>query len=253
MSSARSARSVAPSRRRVGTLIGLLALAGSLPTTTRAQFGPWGGFFMPGYQSPAVVDQIHARSQLAGQAAFANRSQSHSPYSGNPNSYINLGRQARLSGNAPLQPHFSTRTRRSVPDQFAGRSRTSTYSLAAATPPAAQPAPAPAGDRSRLSIDGFFDRYERLVWPADAPTEGDLQARRDESDVASLAVFKEFRAQGQAEIGTAAEARARLLEYGRPALEFARSSGSAAVADSFHSFLLSLYDAIGRTTAESKP
>lgn len=97
-----------------------------------------------------------------------------------------------------------------------------------------------------MELAAFFDADETLVWPADAPVTGDLGARRQDSDAAALAVLNEVQAHGTSSIESAADARARLLDYGRPALQYLRDSRSTAVAENFHSFLLSLYDALGR-------
>jgi hypothetical protein len=43
-----------------------------------------------------------------------------------------------------------------------------------------------------------------------------------------------------------AEARQKLLDYGRPALHYVKAHETPRVADSFHGFLLSLYDSLAQ-------
>ncbi len=47
-----------------------------------------------------------------------------------------------------------------------------------------------------------------------------------------------------APITTITDARQKLLDYGQPALRVARSVSTPTIADSFHMFLLSLYDSL---------
>ena len=42
------------------------------------------------------------------------------------------------------------------------------------------------------------------------------------------------------------EARSKLVEYGRPALQYIRENSTPRVADTFHLFLLSLYDSLAQ-------
>jgi hypothetical protein len=100
-----------------------------------------------------------------------------------------------------------------------------------------------------VSLANFFDRYGGFVWPSDAPTNPDLLAVRHESDQAVAAVRKEYDALGIASVSTVADARFKLLEYGRPALEHIRSTSTPAIADMFHVFLLSLYRNLEVATA----
>jgi hypothetical protein len=201
-----------------------------------------GMMFPLGPNVPAPIEHINAMSLQAGAAAFAARKHDHAPYRGNPNSYIDIGRQVRLAQAASGVSHFNTQTRRPTPEHLVGRTRQSTFT------PTAPPVVAVANaDQARPSVglSQFFDVEDRLVWPSDAPASGDLADRRADSDAAALAVLKELRVDGSAPIESAADARARLLDYGRPALQSIRASSSPAVAEGFHAFLLSLYDAIG--------
>ena len=83
-----------------------------------------------------------------------------------------------------------------------------------------------------------------LVWPSDSPVEGELISKRDTSDQACLAVSDLVDKFRSAPITTVTLARTKLLEYGQPALQAIRSHSTPRIADSFHQFLLSLYDAL---------
>jgi hypothetical protein len=58
-------------------------------------------------------------------------------------------------------------------------------------------------------------------------------------------VLKEKQQHGVASVTGAAEARQNLVDYGRPALRQLRAASTPPIADSFHRFLLSLYDSLG--------
>jgi hypothetical protein len=60
--------------------------------------------------------------------------------------------------------------------------------------------------------------------------------------------LKEKQQQGVASITSATEARQKLLDYGRPALQQLRAVATTPIADSFHRFLLSLYDSLEEST-----
>ena len=99
-----------------------------------------------------------------------------------------------------------------------------------------------------MSITSFFNRDEVLVWPSDAPVDGELGPKRATSDEASRAVLREYNRQGLARLATAIDARERLLDYGRPALRSLRESSTSGIADTFHRFMLSLYDSLAQAT-----
>jgi hypothetical protein len=90
------------------------------------------------------------------------------------------------------------------------------------------------------------------VWPNESPTSGDLKEKRDRSDEASLALLQETRRQRPASISSATHARQKLLDYGRPALKEIRQQATPVIADMFHGFLLSLYDALAEAASVSE-
>ena len=126
------------------------------------------------------------------------------------------------------------------------------------TPPATPtPAPAPPTEakpqpRPVVLLANFFDPERRLVWPIDAPTTAGMGDKRKIADRAILAVFNEYELEGLAHLSNVTEARQRLLDYGRPALDYLRDQTSPAVSDAFHSFLLSLYSNIGLAATVAK-
>ena len=99
-----------------------------------------------------------------------------------------------------------------------------------------------------VPLASFYNDKNQLIWPGDAPTDGDLKEKRSTFDKASLSVLEETRKNGTASIGSVTEARQKLLEYGRPALQSVKTHETPRVADSFHGFLLSLYDSLAQAT-----
>src|SRR5271166_5021506 len=100
-----------------------------------------------------------------------------------------------------------------------------------------------------IPLSNFFDASQKLVWAGEAPAEVGLKEKRAIFERASLAVLEESRQQGVASIATVTAARQKLLDYGRPALQQVRASSTPQVADTFHHFLLSLYDSLARSAA----
>ena len=219
------------------------------PGAARAQFdGWWGGWV--GYQTPSVVNDIARRSEVRG----ANARTMQQPQFTAP---VRTGRDVTFF------ERYDYETRQAMEDRVARRPRnrppTSVASIPAPSAPKPKPAapkPKPAGqpvpDRIVVPLESFFGRYEEVVWPVDAPTAGDLTAKRQVSDIASRNTLKEYRERGLATIATVTTSRNALLDYGRPALAYLRAN-TPAVAETVHSFLLSLYDALGRAGTDPRP
>lgn len=218
-----------PLARFVVALGGLTALGA--PSVAHAQWGYGWGMF--GYQPSPATNFINDKALVNAAAAANARPQAlRAPSSGN------------FRGRDPdFFQRYDISTRRAMEDRVARRPSRPTaptavpVQVAAATQPAA---PAVA------ELASFFNRYDDLVWPSEAPVEGELGTKRASSNQASLATLREQKAQGQASIATVTNARNKLLDYGRPALQIVRASTTTAVADSFHAFLLSLYDSLGQ-------
>lgn len=215
-------------------LVGLVvALSGG---QAHAQFGFGIGFGL-GYRTPAVVESIYSRSNISESAAYASRKE-------------NLTAPARAPRDTTFFERYDPTTLQAMENRVARNPR----NYLGTTPPPTTVAAVVAQPVQAVvqAITGFFNEYQQVVWPSDAPTEGDLLARRVVSDDASRNVLKEFDADRMAKIATVTDARNKLLDYGRPALQYARANTPTA-ADSFHAFLLSLYDAIGRAATTPKP
>jgi hypothetical protein len=165
---------------------------------------------------------------------------SQTPYANNPNSYIN-----RIRDNGFVS-HGDVRRRRAPTYQ-----PEPTASLGNSVQAAAQPAAAKAATNPLETLSGFFDTSQKLVWPSDSPSDGELKEKREISNQAILTVLEETKQQGTASISTVAYARQRLLNYGRPALQEIRETATPRIADSFHSFMLSLYDALAQVAPTS--
>ena len=196
---------------------------------------------------PSPTDFVNSHSLL--RAGSAGPPSSNNVYAGNPNAYIN-----RIRDNG-FVPHSGIVDRRSVGYQASrmqldsqgqainNRPQTAVASSASASAAAAAAAAA-ATRRSIVPIGSFFDASRILVWPSDSPVEGDLITKRDTSDQACLVVADLVEKFRSAPITTVTTARSRLLDYGQPALQFIRSHSTPRIADSFHQFLLSLYDSL---------
>jgi hypothetical protein len=211
-----------------------MAVLAAMPSPARAQYGlgagwGWGIFGVQPSPSTQVLNQ-HAVNRAAGGVTS---SRSHRAYSGNPNAYFN-----RVRDNGFVS-HYDVRRRR-APSYQSGPSTSAANRVREAT----QSAPSPSATAAIAPLASFFDASLRLVWPQESPVDGELQEKRDLSDHAALAVLKEKQQQDVASITSAAGARQKLLDYGRPALRQLRAAATPPIADSFHRFLLSLYDSL---------
>ncbi len=119
-------------------------------------------------------------------------------------------------------------------------------------PQRATPTAATAGRAQPLvPLTSFYNDKGQLVWPGDAPTAGDLKEKREAFEKACRAVLDEVKKNGVASIASVTEARQKLLDYGRPALKYLRTHETPRVADSFHGFLLMLYDSLAQAANAS--
>ncbi|MGO8901727.1 MAG: hypothetical protein ACLQU5_25735 [Isosphaeraceae bacterium] len=199
-------------------------------------FGFMGGF----NYVPSPGDFLNQHSLL--NAGRARGPVSNNVYANNPNAFIH-----RIRDNG-FVPHAGIVDRRS-PGYQASRLRPQSLSQTSNNQPqpAASSATATANAAARrpvVPIGSFFDASRMLVWPSDAPVEGDLITKRDTSDRACLAVSDLVDKHRSAPITTVTYARNRLLDYGQPALQFIRSHTTPRIAENFHQFMLSLYDSL---------
>jgi hypothetical protein len=214
-------------------LVSVMAL-GSGSNSAQAQYGMgfgWGLGLMGMRQVPSPTDFVNQHA-LTRAAAGMQAPRSHSPYANNPNAYFN-----RIRDNGFVS-HQDARRRRAPTYRQERLAASGNSGQAAARADAAAP---------RVPLGSFFDPSRRLVWPNDSPITGDLKDKRDVSDQASLAVLEETMRQTVASISSVTYARQKLLAYGQPALQEIRIQATSVIADSFHRFMLSLYDALAQS------
>jgi hypothetical protein len=199
----------------------------------------WGGFGGGQIGNMAIMNNINDRSAAAANYAYSTRQSlpgSGNVYRNNPNAYINNVRDTSFF------QRYDVATRRTMENSVSRRPVTSTAS-ASATP-----------SRTVLPLASFFSAAGKLIWPSESPTTGQLGDKKQAANTASEAVYRDVGSRGFAPVALVSDARTRLVEYGRPALSYMREHTTPAVVDSFHKFLLGIYDAIGSaSTPASKP
>ena len=224
----------------LGTALAAVVVSGFGAGRAEAQFGfglgggigYWGGFTtvpQPGtFLNQVALSQM---SHVHGPPGSNPQTSGLNPYAGNPNAYYN---HVRDNG---------------FVDQYSPYRRVPSY---ARTPsPTQSPRMTPtamtiARARPFVPLTSFFNAQDQLVWPADAPTADDLIAKRAMVDQAARGILDEVKKNGVAAVASVTEARQKLLDYGRPALHSVRTHETPRVADSFHGFLLELYDSLAQ-------
>jgi hypothetical protein len=217
-----------------------------------AQYGGFGGFggFGFGYNQNAYSDVnfLNSRSLINASAAAANRPQP-------------LTAPRFESRDSSFYDKYDLATRESMINRVArdpGREMgTADPSGVLARPPATRStpvasAPAPPPPPSTMNLANYFNKDHQLVWPSVSPITGDFGKKQATADLAVLAVLNEYDMRGLAQVSTVTNARQRLLDYGRPALQYVREQSTPALADSFHVFLLSLYGNLGNAATVPK-
>jgi hypothetical protein len=208
--------------------IGFVALIAesAMPTPAQAQWGGggwgWGGFS----QVPKPESYLNQKSLV--DAARGSTAPSRDVYANNPNAYIN---HVRDNGFV-LHYRYTTREPSHYPES--------------ASPKASTPAPAAAQPQPVLPLASFYGPDGKIEWLAEAPTAGDLGERRGTFDLACQAVLDDVKKNSIASFATATDARRKLLDYGRPALQYVRTHETPRVSDAFHMFLLSLYRSLAQ-------
>lgn len=221
-----------------GLFVLTMAVASLLLSTGRAdaQWGYEGFWGLNPNDGSQITEGINQRAMIAGQAAFAAR-QNIMPSTSGGNSYRNFIRDDSFVDRVGISTRRGVQSAGVVPPA---------PPRATATPAPRNTTPAPAPAKPIVALAGFFNRANVLVWPADSPVTGDLFTKRVASDKASLLVYDEFNSRGLASVSSVTEARSLLLDYGRPALQYLRDNSTQQVSDSFHLFLLSLYEALAQ-------
>jgi hypothetical protein len=199
-----------------------------------AQWGGGFGGFGWGFGFGGMVQQP---GDFVNQVALAQMNHVRGPiqnnvYGGNPNAYFN-----HIRDNGFVDRYYPDR--RDPAYYGSSRPRAQRTTPTAATTSRARPI---------VPLPSFYNSENRFVWSADAPTAGDLKEKRDAFEKACQAVLDEVKKNGVASIATVTEARQKLLDYGRPGLQYVRAHETARIADSFHVFLLSLYDSLAEAT-----
>jgi hypothetical protein len=215
-------------RWRTG-LLTLLLGAGVLGLGSNQARGYWWGWGLGGFNYVAQpTDFLNQRALI--NAAGARGPVSNNVYAGNPNSYINRVRDNGFVPSYNVSRRMSPGQRPNPPVSPGERPQDQ----------------APPRTVNAVPLPSFFDEARKLVWPGDAPVAGDLQRKRDISDEGSSIVLGELQAQGRATIASVTDSRQKLLDYGQPALQEIRARSTPPVAETFHSFLLSLYDSLAQ-------
>jgi hypothetical protein len=214
-------------------VMGMAALVlGSTPAWAMFDMGYGFGFGMGG-MVPSVSGYLNDHA-LVGAARGMQGVPSRTPLAGNPNSFHNRLRDDGFVSHRDVRRRQPP-TYRPLPMASLGNGRQVQQSQA----PAAAPQP-------DLPLVSFFDTMRRLIWPGESPVNGDLKELREISDLASLSVLDETKQSGTASITMVTIARERLLDYGRPALREIRANATTRIADSFHQFMLSLYESLAQ-------
>jgi hypothetical protein len=226
------------SRARVGKLAAAILVVTVavllVPERACAQFGGfgYGGFGFRPVPTPETFINSLALTNAGHPPALPSRN----VYGNNANSYINHVRDNgfvdRYSVDRREMPSYRNPTRPQV------------------APPPQVPS---------LPLSSFYNPENVLVWPSDSPMEGDLKAKRAVFDQSSAAVLSESKKYGVASMASVTDARNKLLDYGRPALAYTRAHDTPRISDSFHMFMLSLYESLaqainpGQTAAAAPP
>jgi hypothetical protein len=208
-------------------------LQSSSPAWAMFDMGFGYGFGMGGMGPSAVSGYLNDHA-LVGAARGMQGVPSRTPLAGNPNSFHNRLRDDGFVSHRDVRRRQPP-TYRPEPMASLGNGRQVQQSQ---TPAAAS--------QPDLPLVSFFDSMRRLIWPGESPVNGDLRELRDTSDLASLNVLDETKQSGTASITMVTTARERLLDYGRPALRDIRANATPRIADSFHQFLLSLYESLAQ-------
>jgi hypothetical protein len=200
------------------------------PTPAQAQWGFGGGGFGWGFggfsQVPKPESYLNQKSLV--DAARPIATPSRDVYANNPNAYIN-----HIRDNGFVERYrYTTREPSDYRSSGSPRLIPTAHAVAQSTPV--------------LPLASFYGRDGKIEWLAEAPTAGDLGARRAASDAACQAVRDEVKKNSVASIATVTDARWKLLEYGRPGLQYVRAHETPRVSDAFHMFLLSLYASLAQ-------
>lgn len=214
-------------------------------------FGGFGGFGWGGFNQNAYSDVnfLNQRSLINAQAAANSR----------PQALVAPQFQSRDDS---FYDKYDLETREAMIDRIArhpnrergtadpsGAARRPTSSSTTTARPAPATAPPPPNE---VHLADYFSKDGQLVWPSTAPISGEFGKKQAIADQAVLAVLNEYELKGLAQLSTVTNARQKLLDYGRPALQEVRAKSTPALADSFHVFLLAIYNNVGNAATVPK-
>jgi hypothetical protein len=228
--------------QRVRALVMLMVGGASIammPGQANAQFGGGG---MGGFGWGFGFNQVPSPTNFINNATIARMGHVHfgpqqnSPYAGNPNAYFN-----HAMDNGFVDRYRADRREPSYYGTPSSSSRVPQESPSPAAPAAARPQP-------NLPLASFYKADGQIEWPTEAPAGEGLKQKRDEFDKLSKNVLAELKTSGVASIASVSEARQKLLDYGRPALHYAKEHETPRVVDTFHLFLMSLYESLAQAT-----
>ncbi len=229
--------------KRVPAILAVVTVYLMVPAGTHAQWGMGGGFGGMGWgfggfhPVPAPETYLYQKALVDG--GRGTQLPSRDVYANNPNSYINHVRDNGFVDRYPVERREIPAYRVAAPRRAQGVATTPTSAVATASPV--------------LPLASFYNGDHVLVWPGDAPMEGDLKGKRAIFDQASEVVLSETKKNGVASLASVTEARQKLLDYGRPALAYTRTHDTARISDTFHMFLLSLYDSLAQAVNPVAP
>jgi hypothetical protein len=214
-------------RKLATAILAVGAVVLLVPGRAHAQWGGFGGGFGGygwGLFRPVPLPETEINSLALVRAGHPPALPSRDVYAGNPNSYLNHVRDNGFTDRYSVD-------RREMPS----------YRRApvAVSQPVAPRMP-------ELPLSSFYNAENVLVWPADSPLGGDLKEKRAVFDRSSAEVLAEKKKNGVASMASVTDARNKLLEYGRPALAYTRAHDTPRISDSFHEFLLSLYESLAQ-------
>ena len=190
------------------------------------------GFVLGGFsQVPKPQSFLNGKALI--DAGRDTRVPSRVVYANNSNSYINQIRDTGFAERFRAAPRGSSHSRSAQPP---------THS----SPGASRTAVNVEKQLPSLTLASFYESTGQIVWPANSPAVVELKEKRTAFDQASQLVLAETKNNGVASVATLSDARQKLLDYGRPALQYVRTHETPRVANEFHHFLLSLYGSLGQ-------
>jgi hypothetical protein len=172
------------------------------------------------------------------------------PYAGDSNSYINHIRDNGFVDRYNVDRRSGSAYQYGAYPSVARNATTNVPAPVSPPTPTAMTVPQP---KPHLPLSSFYTADNKLAWPVDAPVENDLKEKRASADQATQVVLSETKTNGVASLAAVTDARQKLIDYGRPALQYVRAHETPRLADTFHLFLLSLYESLAQAANPPEP